>query len=124
MKEPWIEPWIINRYQEGQDSFLINEIGEYNPRVDGHPRIYVEVYFVNGAGYLKLTLHEFLFNPQWKFAIAFWGTEGTCSQCGSNRPCLCGSKLVPVPIISKYEYYIQRLAVFSDPITYLQRFKN
>jgi hypothetical protein len=92
-----MDQWIIDRYNKGQDKY-----------------------------FLKRDIFNFLFNPKWGFAKAFWSDKEVTKCCGEeydpDRACFaCGN---PSDWIHLYEYHLQQMVISKDPIKYLEQFKE
>jgi hypothetical protein len=107
-----VKQWIIDRYNEGQDKWKIKAIeekGENNGVVIGKDI---------AASCYNIPYYDFLFNPKWGFAKAFWGKYHTI-HCQDNYMCRTNQKW-----IEGYEYQLQQMAISKDPLKYLEQFKD
>jgi len=103
-----MKQWIIDRYNKGQDKY-------WYPHKENAKNWY--------SNLLKKTipsdtnLYDFLFNPKWGFAKAFWGENSTQNM-------LCKECYAPTKWINKYQYHLQQMAISKDPLEYLEQFKE
>jgi hypothetical protein len=78
-----------------------------------------------------ISLYDFLFNPKWGFALAFWGEEkwkcpescikrnggGGIGHCGDAGILACEG------IEYEWQYHLQQMAIADDPIKYIEENK-
>jgi hypothetical protein len=121
-----MKQWIIDRYNKGQDKYKI-----YNDQ-ENREGVLICVYPVVKAC-MSVSLYDFLFNPKWGFAKAFWGKElgqDVCKICGAKDE--CEHQDISYTWyhdetkfdISYYEYHLQQMAISPDPLKYLEQFKE
>lgn len=96
-----MQQWIIDRYNKGQK--------EYGKQINDVHDCYV--YFNHG----NTTLYNFLFNPKYGFAKAFWGHELLDPGYAHFKEDQC--KYI-------WHYCIQEMAISEDPLKYLEQFKE
>lgn len=124
-----MQDWIIKRYNEGQDKYKITTIKE----IWDTYRLTIEEKACNTT--LKgIYLYNFLFNPKWLFAKAFWGEERVCLYCGHkfNMDYVCCTQYeahCPVGTdypasIKKYKYHLSQMVLYPDPLKYLEQFRE
>ena len=113
-----MKQWIIDRYNKEQDKYGANEL-----LIDQ-----IDIYYKNTMPEIPIatiSLYDFLFNPKWGFAKAFWGEW----ECQIQKPL----GIIPVPFTSATQqgsgltidkYHLQRMAISDDPIKYLDQFKD
>ena len=163
-----MKQWIMQRYNKGQDYWKIRPIkpekddtidGFYDLKINEYNDItlikvsslYYEMFYIHHAepdgGNLeghRISLYDFLFNPNWGFAKAFFKTIKHYS-CADDFPNLCECEGVngrgdcvwiedgknykdcpqyQVEWIEDYEYHLQQMAISDNPLEYLEQFKD
>jgi hypothetical protein len=126
--EQYIEQWIIDKYNQGQDRYEL----KYNKE-----SLEYELYVKNGTiienfGINDSFLYYFLYNSKWEFAKAFWGDDNcmwhipdifkdTSSWVEYQRDEL---ERTGKCYIKQYEYHLQQMIISDDPIEYLKKCKG
>ena len=111
-----MKQWIIDRYNAGQSKWQITRLQQDC----------IEVYEDDRESSYILTLYDFLFNPKWGFAKAFWRDNELCSSCGGDTAIDNGScSLCECDYwIKSYQYHIQQMVISPDPLEYLEKFEE
>jgi hypothetical protein len=104
-----MKQWVIDRYNKGQDKY---EILNYNSIFD---TITIETLGTAFYEDCNISLYNFLFNPEFGFAKAFWG-EDTVWETNGYTQWNYGKK--------QYQYHLQQMAISDDPEKYLEQFKD
>jgi hypothetical protein len=115
-----MEQWIIDKYNKGQKiyyaakkSYLKNAIVLLDYEKIGELKE-------------KICFYDFLFNPKWGFARAFWGNDLITiidgQEIKQDRELLsidAGKMFCQ----ERWQYHLQQMVIADDPIKYLERFK-
>jgi hypothetical protein len=114
-----MKQWIIDRYNKGQDKYFLKNIdySGFDIVVRDKQNIY---------NFANLEIYNFLFNPKWGFAKAFWGDKEVTACCGEeyDPDKICCSCWNYANWLNKHEYYLQQMAISKDPLEYLEQFKD
>ena len=126
-----MKQWIIDRYNEGQNKYGIQEF--VIQRLNDANVCIVRVLMCSNGGSgsdnldFRIDLYDFLFNPKWGFSKAFWG-EGLGildknlfihqkSTQGLSK------KTIKTFIRPHWYFRIKQMVVLDDPLKYLESFK-
>lgn len=102
-----MDKWIIERYNQGQSKYT----GSIIPS-DYFDQVGIFVSCIEGT--LKghgVPIYDFLFNPKYEFAKAFWGDEGEILDGGYTN-------------VGWWQYHLMLLAITEDKLEYLRSFKE
>ena len=105
-----MKQWIIDRYNKGQDEYEasngIDELLVGNTcSQDRH----------------KTELYDFLYNPKWGFAKAFWGDRQVkVDSVHFDDDDECSTDIHE----NLWKVKIQQMATAPDPLQYLEKFKE
>ena len=97
-----MKQWIIDRYNKKQRKYEIDDV-VYSNEVDEW------VIYFKGEDFSCPVLYDFLFNPKWGFAKAFW--EGYSETWDGHQ-------------IEAWVKHLQQMAISEDPLEYLERFRE
>ena len=124
-----MQDWIIQRYNKGQDKYYIDAISINDPTQS------ITLWLKDKdkpkeIGYGWLVLYDFLFNPKWGFAKAFWGGGYSCGHFSEKKDCgYCenvsrnGNNFCPYRLtIDKQR--TQEMSISEDPLQYLEQFRG
>ena len=105
-----MKQWIIDRYNKGQDKY------KFENRND----CYYAISVAHRDEWTSIHLYDFLFNPKWGFAKAFWGDDWLKNT---------GLFYYKDDFEEEYEmpgdkYHLQQLAIAPDPLEYLEQFSD
>ena len=106
-----MKQWIIDRYNKGQDKHEVflkmftDEEGE---------KFYELAYGEEFIDCTLINLYDFLFNPEWGFAKAFWRRKK------KNLYTKFADKLDG----PSWQHHLQQMAIAPDPLEYLEQFKE
>ena len=94
-----MKQWIIDRYNKNQKKY----------KAEPNKHIRDLIYIITTDQYI--VLYDFLFNPKYGFAEAFWGDK--------KIPMLLTKQLV-----SSCKYHKAEMAISKDVLKYLEQFKK
>lgn len=127
---------MIDRYNKGQDEFNVR-INSDRIKTSG---IYIidEFFLVNKKLHESfiITLYDFLFNPKWGFAKAFWGKTTQWMKVVDGEPIDVVGEKEAEEINNDDEYWtqakptngwqlsLQQMVIHPNPLQYLEQFKE
>jgi len=115
---------IIDKYNEGQDELEV-----------------VLIYIGDSKGYLlirdkkqdkkgfDITICDFLTNPEYGFAKAYWGDDEVCQYCGHNpgdkdRFAVCNNCIQELDtefdLKLSWQYHLQQMVISENWIKYIE----
>ena len=97
-----MDQWVIDRYNKGQDRYCARTINHEIEIDDSH----------FPASPIRRSKWDFLYNPKWGFAEAFWGNE-----------LIKVRKFAPAYKPACF-YYLTKMVISDDPLKYLEQFKE
>jgi len=107
-----MKQWIIDRYNKGQSEWIVDD----EDVIDKSGNIAIRPNTENNALDLNvISLYDFLFNPKWGFAKAFWKGLKDVKLVSDT-----GKEI----IIRGWEWKLQVMAISENPLEYLEQFKE
>jgi len=118
----WIvNQWLINRYIKGQNKY---KKVVFDKKCDSVFKGFIKIYMSDNSVF-HVSLYDFLFNPEWGFAKAFWGDK-YCIETKTGRPLPYPAELATDSFsdMKMYQYHLQQMVISKDPLKYLEQFKD
>lgn len=116
--------WIIDRYNKGQEIYIVfSELHKTLEQALANENVIsigFKNYRKNGKDIVRISLFDYLFNPKWGFAIAFWGEKETYDEYHPEDD----ETVTYIQAFHEgWEHHIQQMVISKHPLKYLEQFK-